>query len=1303
MAKPEYLANEVVWFDDALPAGAVIGAPFNWSTAQAASGTQSDYVSTNDTHFFDRATSTLPLYMWDVIVVYVLIDPCNPPRELMLQFNDGTDWSRRAYWGENLVDAGNAGTPQRRRLGPMPEGGKWVRLEVPVSAMEMQGMALKGISFGVVDGKAWFDRVGKAPRVNLALGKPTSMSSWLRSDGVRETTEPNPCTYNCSKFLVDNDTYSFPHTGNAPREWVQVDLGAVQPIESIDLFNSGLNWCCFDRLQNFWILVSDVPMPTDLNAAIAQAGVGAYYYQPQALRPSTFEIRRTGRYIRVQLDGTNYLHPGDMYVWAPLTPSKQNLSAGAHVSQSSLYEVRYPELASNANTNGVFNAESSVNHTQGGVEEWWSVDLGSIQAISSLDLWGRLDYAPHFPKNFYVFVSNEPLTSTSVTTTLADPKVSAYYYGTPAQTGVIPIPINRSGRYLRVQYTTDSQFAINFAEVWVWSAMPALGTTEKPVAGTTNTPPVFPVHLRSQIVVVSNTNGDFVTGPAGAVTDPDTPIRITVTNTRTGQRSTAIAAADGSFSVPVTGNPGDSFTVRATDSHPYSLSSESIAVNGVLTQQVTQLNSSSWNVDSSFRARTVARDGKTLVVTGAGGGTGTGDSDRLVQFDLTNPAAPSFVRTVSAGNTAIYDVELANGWAYVASFDFCTLNIASTTSSKLCHGTIGAMTVALMNQYAFVATNTNYNIRVYDVTIPASPRFVREQAMMNAAGMFFWDLISLGNGYLAGASFWNDNGVDHDLVIIDARDVNSFAKVADIDIPNFQAVRGRVEGSTLYLSSTSGEVAAIDVSNPAAPVILSRTPVGGVSPNSRPVGNDLLAAAATAGLAQVDVTSPASPFLIKNIVVGGVAQDIVAYSNYAYVANDVGLAVVRLPLAPQIEASRITLARESPNVVVRGTATAITGATPITVTVTNRTSGATAPGFAVASDGSFTASIAASAGDRIAITAFDTAARSTKLFDLGSVPFGTAVFTNILGPSSSYRARTVRTDGTYLVVAKWAGEGESGTNNQIGVFDISADPAAPLYKYFIVNATEGSSYGFDVKGGWAFLGGYDFCTVNLAVETFARRCVALPFSDNTAVVSGNYAFTAVNWHANDGRIRVYDVSNPGSPSFRREQSMLGANGGEFYDLQLLGTQYLVAISPNGHDVVVIDRSNIDSLVKIADIDIPGFDPFRGHLEGNLLILSAWSGDKIAIVDLANPASPVVRKVLATGVLNHAVTGYANRAIVAGSMLGALYLDTTTPANPRPLGLQFTGGNAWDVLYRNGVLYVATEQGLVVIPNANPQP
>ena len=84
--------------------------------------------------------------------------------------------------------------------------------------------------------------------------------------------------------------------------WWQVDLGSVHDLQSVTLWNR--TDCCSQRLANFYVLVSDVPFASpNLAATLSQPGVTATRHQGVAGRSTTFSFDRSGRYVRVQLEG----------------------------------------------------------------------------------------------------------------------------------------------------------------------------------------------------------------------------------------------------------------------------------------------------------------------------------------------------------------------------------------------------------------------------------------------------------------------------------------------------------------------------------------------------------------------------------------------------------------------------------------------------------------------------------------------------------------------------------------------------------------------------------------------------------------------------------------------------------------------------------------------------------------------------------------------------------------------------------------------------------------------------------------
>jgi mono/diheme cytochrome c family protein len=166
-------AHEMVWLDDAPPSGAVLQGnegtaswKFVTKPAPVFSGEKSHTRTAQglSQHFFTGATPPLLIGAGDKLFTYVYLDPKNSPKEIMLQFNDGT-WEHRAYWGGNHIDWGVEQNPSRRLMGPLPEVGKWTRLEVDAQAVGLaDGASVNGIAFTQFDGTIYWDKTGLVTR-----------------------------------------------------------------------------------------------------------------------------------------------------------------------------------------------------------------------------------------------------------------------------------------------------------------------------------------------------------------------------------------------------------------------------------------------------------------------------------------------------------------------------------------------------------------------------------------------------------------------------------------------------------------------------------------------------------------------------------------------------------------------------------------------------------------------------------------------------------------------------------------------------------------------------------------------------------------------------------------------------------------------------------------------------------------------------------------------------------------------------------------------------------------------------------
>jgi RHS repeat-associated protein len=152
--------DDVVWIDDSLPAGAFLELSNRfmlWDDGQSAAGTRSLTLESYGTGVRDAYVSGLdqPLHYGEKLTGYLLVDECQPPREIKIAYTTNLG-NVEIFWGERLL----GGETWWVDMGPVPAGGSWVRFEVPILP-NSQHTRLTRIRITYYDGRAWFDRIGK--------------------------------------------------------------------------------------------------------------------------------------------------------------------------------------------------------------------------------------------------------------------------------------------------------------------------------------------------------------------------------------------------------------------------------------------------------------------------------------------------------------------------------------------------------------------------------------------------------------------------------------------------------------------------------------------------------------------------------------------------------------------------------------------------------------------------------------------------------------------------------------------------------------------------------------------------------------------------------------------------------------------------------------------------------------------------------------------------------------------------------------------------------------------------------------
>ena len=220
------LSNVSVWFDDALPLGAVPDwnvDTWNWTSTAPypESGTrahQSAIASGLHQHFFASASQGQAVSTGDVLYTYVYVDPANVPSEIMLQWNNGS-WEHRAYWGANTIAMGTDGTTARHYMGPIPAAGQWVQLQVPASAVALEGSSVSGMAFTLFDGRVTWDNTGKgSPTSSGMAAAPVIPAARLATAHGGGTTNGGTTGTNGSERRHECDYRHEPASGGHPYE-----------------------------------------------------------------------------------------------------------------------------------------------------------------------------------------------------------------------------------------------------------------------------------------------------------------------------------------------------------------------------------------------------------------------------------------------------------------------------------------------------------------------------------------------------------------------------------------------------------------------------------------------------------------------------------------------------------------------------------------------------------------------------------------------------------------------------------------------------------------------------------------------------------------------------------------------------------------------------------------------------------------------------------------------------------------------------------------------------------------------------
>ena len=160
---------------------------------------------------------------------------------------------------------------------------------------------------------------------NVALNKPATQSSTFGG-----TLDFEPGNGVDGDRTGTNVSGSITHTLADPNSWWEVDLEDVYSINLVKIWNR--TDCCSERLNNFYVIASDVPfISQDLTQTLAQPGVEVYHFAGEAGRETNIDLVADARYLRIQLGNPGYLQLAEVEVMGCLQSAENPCTASGEI------------------------------------------------------------------------------------------------------------------------------------------------------------------------------------------------------------------------------------------------------------------------------------------------------------------------------------------------------------------------------------------------------------------------------------------------------------------------------------------------------------------------------------------------------------------------------------------------------------------------------------------------------------------------------------------------------------------------------------------------------------------------------------------------------------------------------------------------------------------------------------------------------------------------------------------------------------------------------------------------------------
>ncbi len=280
---------------------------------------------------------------------------------------------------------------------------------------------------------------------NYAKGKQAIQSSTGHGGDASRAVDGNT-----NGWYYDN---SVSHTaGGENNPWWEVDLGSSQSFQRVRLWNRTDGWT--DRLANYWIFVSDEPLPRDLSPDEIKHIPGVYsYYHSGRHQDTAIKDLPNYDYFKIQIDrgDPEYMNIAEVEIYdedgdnIALNPSSWRLK------QSSTREGPAKQV--------VDGRADTYNHTHKDQNPWWQIDTpsGDVRRIVMINRqdgdWGDRTRNPIF------FFGNSDMSNRSIESLMADDSVyKKRYGGVPNVVELYDLRLDHEVKDFQVALTLQSIF-----------------------------------------------------------------------------------------------------------------------------------------------------------------------------------------------------------------------------------------------------------------------------------------------------------------------------------------------------------------------------------------------------------------------------------------------------------------------------------------------------------------------------------------------------------------------------------------------------------------------------------------------------------------------------------------------------------------------------------------------------------------------------------------------------------------------------------------------------------------------------